>query len=198
MPKCSIKGCLHWPVSDNREGLILMPRNLSRFFWYYSSLFIWQGDITLMEVTHFLREKTILKNLFIFIFPWLLLSIAFKVIQWQLNYKIHFLVIWTLPLGLPLVSFLMGISHNLFYLFTWPPSDAVCITLIDWEIECIARELVAPKPQRSHKHAFRSVQRDKAHAEFEKHVCRNLVEFYLNTFLGLLITCLPQQIILSH
>ncbi len=27
------KGCLHWPTSDNREGLILMPRNLSRLLW---------------------------------------------------------------------------------------------------------------------------------------------------------------------
>ncbi len=28
-----LKGCLHWPTSDNREGLILMPRNLSQFSW---------------------------------------------------------------------------------------------------------------------------------------------------------------------
>ncbi len=31
--KSLFKGCLHWPTSDNREGFILMPRNLSRFLW---------------------------------------------------------------------------------------------------------------------------------------------------------------------
>ncbi len=28
-------------------------------------------------------------------------QVCIKVILWQFNYKIHFLVVWTLPLGLP-------------------------------------------------------------------------------------------------
>ncbi len=35
-----IKGCLHWPTSDNREGLILMPRNLSRFLYKLFTILI--------------------------------------------------------------------------------------------------------------------------------------------------------------
>ncbi len=36
-----------------------------------------------------------------YIFPEHVSAIQIKVIQWQFNNKIHFLVVWILPLGLP-------------------------------------------------------------------------------------------------
>ena len=40
-------------------------------------------------------------NLIIRLGLFILFNNLIKVIQWQFNYKLHFLVVWTLPLGLP-------------------------------------------------------------------------------------------------
>ncbi len=66
----ALKGCLHWPTRDNRESLIFMPRNQSRFYSNETAL-LKSAVISITDppgglngnfITHFLWQKTILND----------------------------------------------------------------------------------------------------------------------------------------